>query len=121
MSTFLIGAVALFFAAMGLYGLATPTRLVRPFGIELSSADGHSEVRAVYGGFGLAIAAVLVLATARGGHLREGVLFTVIAALVGMAAGRVVSLFVWRWSRFYPTGFYLAVELVLAGALLAAC
>ncbi len=72
--------VAVFFAGMGVYGLVTPNRLVSPFGIALDSVTARSEVRAVYGGFGLAIAGVLGTAVVRA-DLRAGIVVTVAAAL----------------------------------------
>jgi len=39
--------------------LAAPAALVRPFRIALAESASRSEVGAVYGGFGLAIAGVL--------------------------------------------------------------
>jgi hypothetical protein len=53
-------AVAVFFLGRGLYGLARPAGLIRPFGITLPDPTARAEVRAVYGGFGVAVAAVLV-------------------------------------------------------------
>jgi hypothetical protein len=49
-----IVVVAVFFLGMGIYALAAPAALVRPFGITLGESTSRSEVRAVYGGFGLA-------------------------------------------------------------------
>ena len=74
-------------------------------------------MRAVYGGFGLAIAGVLALAAADPG-LRDGILVTVAAALGGMAFGRLVSGVVDRPEAFYPNWFYFIVEVVAAAALL---
>lgn len=107
---------AVFFAGMGIYGLAAPARLVAPFDITLITAAARSEVRAVYGGFGLAIAAVLAVAVAQP-DLRAGVLTTVAVALAGMAFGRLVSALDGRTS-FYPNWFYFLIESVAAGALL---
>ncbi|WP_342217371.1 DUF4345 family protein [Nocardia flavorosea] len=53
--TVVLTAAGLFFTGMGLYALAAPARLVRPFGIAVGTTPGRSEVRAVYGGFGLAV------------------------------------------------------------------
>ena len=106
---------AVFFAGMGIYALAAPARLVGPFDITLGSAAARAEVRAVYGGFGLAIAAVLVVALSTPG-LRTGILTTVAAALAGMAFGRLVSALDGR-TRFYPNWFYFLVEAVAAAAL----
>ena len=83
-------------------------------------ADGpesRSEVRAVYGGFGLAIAAVLGLALAVPG-LRIGVVLTVAFALGGMAVGRVLSRLVDRPTAFYPIWFYFLVEAVASGLII---
>ncbi|MFI6987926.1 DUF4345 family protein [Nonomuraea wenchangensis] len=118
MDQVVIAVVAVFFAGMGIYALAAPASLIATFGITLPTANGRNEVRAVYGGFGLAVAAALALAGYDVG-LRDGIVLTVALALAGMAAGRVVSMAVERPSRFYPTVFYLLVEAVLAAALLA--
>lgn len=100
--------VAVFFAGMGLYALAAPAAMLRPFGVTLGNSTARAEVRAVYGGFGLAVAAVLVYA-ARVPEVRTGVLVTVGAALAGMALGRVPSVFGER-TPFYPNWFYCLVE-----------
>jgi hypothetical protein len=111
--------VAVFFLVMGVYALTAPRALIRPFGVTLESATSRSEVRAVYGGFGLAIAAVLGYAAVRGGELQKGVLITVGVALAGMALGRVVSAILDERTPFYPNWLYFIVELVAGGALLA--
>lgn len=110
-----ITVTAVFFAGMGAYGLAAPARLVAPFGISLAGPAGRSEVRAVYGGFGVAIAAVLGYAAVQP-EVRTGVLITVGAALAGMAVGRLVSAFDGP-TAFYPNWFYCVVEAVAAAAL----
>lgn len=112
-----IVVTAVFFAGMGVYGLAAPARLVAPFGTTLAGAAGRSEVRAVYGGFGLAIAAVLAYA-AIAPDVRAGVLITVAAALAGMAGGRLISAFD-SPTAFYPNWFYFVVEAAAAAALFA--
>jgi hypothetical protein len=118
--TFAVTAViAVFFLGMGLYALAAPAALVRPFGTTLAGAAARSEVRAVYGGFGLAIAGVLAYA-ALAAEVREGVLITVGAALAGMAVGRIVSALVDERTSFYPNWFYCGVEAVAAVALFVA-
>ncbi|MFM7212884.1 MAG: DUF4345 family protein, partial [Actinomycetota bacterium] len=78
----------------------------------------RSEVRAVYGGFGLAIAGVLVYA-AIDTDLREGIALTVAIALFGMAAGRLVSAAIDR-SMSKVAALYLAIEVVGGGLLLVA-
>jgi hypothetical protein len=119
MEDILIWAVAALFALMGLYALAVPALVLAPFGVTLDTADGRNEARAVYGGFGLAMAGVLAAAALDSGGVREGLLVAVGFALAGMAFGRVVSGAVERPSGFYPIWFYFLVELVGAGVLLA--
>lgn len=83
------------FAVMGLTALAAPVRFAEPLGLELTPRRGTNEVRAVYGGFGLAIAALLV-AVVDAPDLRPGACAAVAIALYGMAAGRFVSAIVER-------------------------
>jgi hypothetical protein len=117
MATVLLMAVAVFFAGMGVYALAAPAALTRPFGIVIDSPEARSEIRAVYGGFGLAVAAVLAVAAADD-DLRTGIAVTVAASLAGMAVGRVISRLADKPTAFYPIWFYFGVEL-LGAALLA--
>ncbi|MFB1296469.1 DUF4345 domain-containing protein [Mycobacterium sp. pW049] len=112
-----IVSAAMFFAGMGIYAFAAPGRLVAPFGVTLGSATARSEVRAVYGGFGLAVAVVLLLALADP-TLRRGIVVTVAAALAGMASGRLMSAVDGR-TPFYPNWFYFLVETAAAAALFA--
>jgi hypothetical protein len=114
----LILAVAVFFFVMGAVALVRPERVVAYFGTAVLTRDGRNEVRAVYGGFGIAIGLLLLTATALP-SLQYGVLVCVSVALVGMAAGRLVSVFVDGSPGFYPWLFF-AIELVLAGVLVLA-
>lgn len=119
MGVVVIWVVAVFFLSMGAYALAAPAALIRPFGVRLDSPVSRSEVRAVYGGFGLAIAAVLAYAAVRGGDVGKGIVITVGVALAGMALGRIVSAALDARTSFYPNWFYCIVESVAAGALFA--
>lgn len=110
--------VAAFFALMGLVAIVDPKRILAPFGIHPLPIDGRNEVRAVYGGFGFAIS-LLLLATLRVESIRNGVLIAVAAALLGMAAGRVLSAIIDRRLGRYPA-IFLGVEIVLAALLLLA-
>ena len=114
-----IAVTAVFFLGMGLYALAAPAALIRPFGVTPETPTSRSEIRAVYGGFGLAIAAVLVYAAWRGGDVGKGIVITVGIALAGMALGRVASAVVDDRTPFYPNWFYGIVEVVAAAALFA--
>lgn len=115
-SAAVIVLAAVFFAGMGIFALFRPAALIRPFGITLPVPESRAEVRAVYGGFGLAITGMLVLALT--GHpAGEGILITVAAALGGMAFGRLVSGVIDRPTAFYPNWFYFLVEVAGAAAL----
>lgn len=117
MNTAVTAVAAVFFAGMGLYGLAAPAALIRPFGIDLATATARTEVRAVYGGFGVAIAAVLVYALVDD-DARSGIVIAVGVALIGMAFGRLVARAVEAPGGFYPSWFYFFVEAIGGGALL---
>ncbi|QIS09496.1 DUF4345 domain-containing protein [Nocardia arthritidis] len=118
MTIAVIAVVGLSFLAMGIHAIAAPAMLVRPFGIRLDQAVSRAEVRAVYGGFGFAMAAVLALAAFHPGSLRTGITVTVAAALGGMAFGRLLSALLGDRTPFYPNWFYCAVESIAAAALL---
>ncbi|WP_414935861.1 DUF4345 domain-containing protein [Amycolatopsis sp. cmx-11-51] len=117
MTPVLIGLVAVFFLGMGLLGLVAPGRLIRPFGITLDSATARTEVRAVYGGFGVAIAVLLGFAAFDVGGIQRGAAIAVAVALAGMAFGRLVARFAERPERFYPSWLYFWVELIMAALL----
>lgn len=112
-----VAGVAVFFAAMGLVALVDPAGVLEIFDVRVESPEGRNEVRAVYGGFGIAVAAALLLGL-RDPGLRPGTLVSLALALVGMAAGRLCS-FVIDWSAGAAPVTFVAVELALAGALLA--
>ncbi|MBF6063057.1 DUF4345 family protein [Nocardia terpenica] len=107
------------FLGMGVYALWAPEALVRPFGIRLGGATGRYEVRAVYGGFGIAMAAILAVAACHPGSWRSGIVVTVAAALGGMAVGRIASAALDGRTALYPNWFYCIVEAAAAAALLA--
>ncbi|MEV5832262.1 DUF4345 domain-containing protein [Nocardia sp. NPDC052112] len=109
--------VGVFFLAMGVYALAAPAALISPFGIRLEQAEARYEVRAVYGGFGLAMAAMLAVAATNDGALRTGIMVTIGVALGGMAFGRIASAVLDDRTAFYPNWFYCIVETVGAVAL----
>lgn len=95
-----IYAVAVGFAGMGLYAFLWPARIGRFFDVRIESVNGRNETRAVYGGFGIAIAAALLLA-GRNAQLHDGIVLCVGFALAGMAGGRVISAAIER-PGFWP-------------------
>jgi len=113
-------AVAILFGLMGLGALARPALVLAQFGVSVDTGPGRTEVRAVYGGFGLAMAAALVAAVSSSDDLRRGVVIAVAAALAGMAAGRLAGALAERDRRVFPTWVYLAIEAAGAAALVAA-
>ncbi|NKY88617.1 DUF4345 domain-containing protein [Nocardia veterana] len=114
-----LALAAVFFGGMGLYALIAPALLARPFQFRVAGAVSRSEIRAVYGGFGVAMAAVLGWSAVGDGPQHSGTALTVGVALAGMAAGRVVSRLCDAPTGFYPIWFYCLVEVIGAGAVLA--
>lgn len=82
-----LGAAA--FAGMGLLAFATPSAIPRLMGLQITRPAGRNEVRAVYGGFGLALAAALVMGEE---DQRQGARRHAGLALLGMASGRAADL-----------------------------
>ena len=118
MLTLLTVAVVIFFAGMGLLALVVPERISETFGTTSLTGEGRNEVRAVYGGFGLAVAAMLAAASSMP-TLGRGIHVAVAIALLGMAGGRLVAAAVERPRRFYPCWFYCSLEAGMAVILLA--
>ncbi len=118
MATALIVAVAVGFGVMGLVGLARPERILGYFGMGPLTSGMRNEVRAVYGGFGLSVAGLLIAALEIP-SLREGILISLAVAVGGMALGRCVSLALERPEGRWPVVF-LGMEVIMAIALVEA-
>jgi hypothetical protein len=112
--------VAAGFAGMALAALARPDAVLAQVGVAVDTAEGRNEVRAVYGGFGLAIAALLAVAALGNPATGEGILVAVAFALAGMAGGRVVGGALERPRSAYPVWVYFLIEVASAAALLVA-
>ena len=117
MSDAVLWIVAVGFALMGVAALLKPATIWAPFGVEPTTPGSRSEVRAVYGGFGLAVAGLLLWAADAGAGVREGVVLAVAVSLFGMAAGRLASALVEPRALIGWPGFFLLIELG-AGALM---
>lgn len=117
---FAVAVVAVFFAGMGLAALVKPAFIWAPFGVIPATPEARNEVRAVYGGFGVAIAVLLVVADGWSADARAAALVTVAVALLGMAAGRLVSAVVEPKALVGFPGLFLAIEVGLAALLLSA-
>jgi hypothetical protein len=120
MSDALVLIIAAGFAAMGLVALARPREVLAQFGVAVDTPDGRNEVRAVYGGFGLAVAALLAVAAVGDPGTSEGIVVTVAFALAGMAGGRVVGGALEPPRAAYPVWVYFLIEAVGAALLLVA-
>jgi hypothetical protein len=120
MTTMVLIVVAMFFLAMGIYAFLAPAALARPFRITIDTPEARAEIRAVYGGFGVAVAVVLTVAALDVGGLRTGIVMTVAAALAGMALGRLISRLADKPTPFYPIWFYFCVEGIGAALLVTA-
>ncbi len=118
MSDVAILVVAVGFAAMGLVALLRPSEILAQFGVVVETPDGRNEVSAVYGGFGLAIAALLAVAALGEPTTADGIVIAVAVATLGMAAGRLLAAVRERPSGLYPVWTYFAIEIVMAAALL---
>ena len=105
-------AAALFYGLIGLAALMRPHNLLASFGIEASQADSRNEIRAVYGGFPLAVAGLLLFSLARPG-VSDGILFALAIASAGMAMGRIVSVLIDRTLGRYPA-LFIVLEIVVA-------
>ena len=106
------------FMAMGVSALVRPEAVVAFFGARVETADYRNEIRAVYGGFGVCLGTLLLLADPVFGAWSSGIYLTAGVALFGMAAGRIVSFAVER-TGFWPA-FFCVFELVGAGVLYSA-
>lgn len=112
----IIGSIAFGFLVMGGAAIVTPIRVTEQFGIPVLTAAGRNEVRAVYGGFGLAMAGLLATVLVLP-DLRAGVTLTIGVALGGMAGGRLLSALMDRTIGRFPL-FYLGLESLAAASLL---
>ena len=119
MSDAVLLIVAAAFAAMGAGAIARPRLVLSQFGVPVDTVDGRNEVRAVYGGFGLAIAALLAVAALADPTTADGIVLSVAVALAGMAAGRLISTAFERPAKTYPVWVYFAIEVAGAAALVA--
>jgi hypothetical protein len=117
MATVVIVVIGVFYLGMGGFALAAPAALVGPFHIVADTPEARSEVRAVYGGFGIAMGVLLGVAALGAESIRSGVVIAAGTALAGMALGRLVSRLVDRGTAFYPVWFYFVVETVAAALL----
>ncbi|MEM7291779.1 MAG: DUF4345 family protein [Pseudomonadota bacterium] len=111
-----VAIVSIFFLAMGLTALYDPLMITSYFDLISVPAPFGNEIRAVYGGFGIAVAGTLILGEFKT-TFRPGILVTTSLALFGMAGGRLVSGFIADDLAGYPQIFFL-LECTLGSLLL---
>jgi hypothetical protein len=98
------------FGAMGGALLWRPEYVTRLTNVELTTIESRNEVRAVYGGFGIAMAIAMFIAVVYS-PLRGGIMLTAGLALLGMAAGRGYSAWLERPSTMIWA--FLGIEALL--------
>jgi predicted anti-sigma-YlaC factor YlaD len=91
MTAALVTPVALFFLSFSVWALVAPVPFARIVGLDADTPMGRNEVRAVYGGFGLAMVALCAGALLAWPEFRAGLFLALALALGGMAGGRVVA------------------------------
>jgi hypothetical protein len=107
----------LFYLALGIAALVKPATLLSGFGLPAQTLDARNEVRAVYGGFPIAVAA-LVIWSLTGAEQAEGILLALAVASFGMALGRLVSAAI-DGSIGRQPALFIGIELALAAMLAA--
>ena len=108
----MITVIAILFLAMGLGALLVPRTFLAVFDIQAATAAARNEIQAVYGGYGVAMCALLWWSRQQP-QWAEGIWLTVGVALAGMAAGRLVGL-VREPTRRWPVWLFLGIEAGLA-------
>lgn len=115
---FLVAFSMVMFAMFGLLGLLAPQRVFEMIHIEGKDVTAFNEIRAMYGGIQLAVAAFLLACLRNRWSLGAG-LFLVAAMLTGAAFSRALSLAL----DGVPSATFLGIwasEIVLAGLCFAA-
>jgi hypothetical protein len=106
----------LFMIGMGVVSLIRPQFTIGLFVMTPERPAARAEVRAVYGGYGIAVGALLLVAPQLGVDVARGVAIEMAVSLGGMAVGRLVASLLER-QPLYPTWVLTGVELGLAGLL----
>ncbi|SET05982.1 DUF4345 family protein [Geodermatophilus poikilotrophus] len=107
------------YAAIGVVAALAPARVPALFGGAAGTPEARTEVRAVYAGIPLALAASLAAASGSTPG-DDAVLRTVGVASAGMAVARLAGCVAERRLTAWPSGVFLALEAALAVALRAA-
>jgi len=87
--TILIIPVAIVFALLGIAALASPRHVLAPLELDVATPTARTEVRAVYGGLSIAVAAVLLASLGLPAGDARGVLLAGAVLSLGMSGGRL--------------------------------
>jgi Domain of unknown function (DUF4345) len=110
----------LFFAVMGILAMARPNSIPKMFGVTENTADSRTEVRSVYGGFGLAMAVAMIWAFRTSPAQADGMLLALAIAWLGWATGRLFSALLEKPKALYPTWAFVCIEYGMAALTLLA-
>jgi hypothetical protein len=111
---------AVFFLGMGAVALVHPSYVPRIFGGAAPTRASRTEVRAVYGGFGVGAGLLVAHALRARTAQASGWLQCLGVSMASMAAGRVAGALLEPGQALFPTWAFVAVEVALAAALFAA-
>ena len=106
------------FAFFGVWLLLRPNAL-RGVGVVAENADGRAELRAMYGGLELGIAAFLGLCLLRPDFTEPG-LWLQLVALGGLALGRLIGISAEKGGVGKTLWFFAAIEIIATLVTLAA-
>jgi hypothetical protein len=113
MGTILVCAAALFYFALGLRAFIQPKNLLADFGIFATKDVSRNEIRAVYGGFPIAVSSLLLFSLVSPNYA-DGILLAVSISSLGMALGRLISAVIDRTLGRIPA-IFVCIEIVIAG------
>jgi dolichol kinase len=112
LGTICVVAAALFYGAIGVSAIMRPKHLLRGFSIEAAVSESRNEIRAVYGGFPLAVAGLLLFSLTQP-ELSDGILTSLSICSAGMAFGRILSALMDKTIGKHPLVF-LILEVIVA-------
>ena len=92
------------FVLMGVAALASPRSFAEFIGTKAETSEYRNEVRAVYGGFGICLGALIMFADPLFPGVRDGIFVAGSVSLFGMASGRLFSFVVERTGP-WPVAF----------------
>ncbi len=111
-------AVGLFFFVTGCMALVNPQKVVGMFGATAETKESRAEVRAVYGGFGVALGGCIFSLRWWPPEQARGAVLALAILVAGTGIGRILGGIVDKETRFHPTWTLVLLEVALTVALL---